>query len=86
MTKNRATTAKGRSYEEIGEYWDKHDVGEVLDRTEPVELEVDIRSEKRYYHLDRELSERVNAIAQSRGVSPEALINSWIREKVQGDH
>jgi len=86
MTKNRATTSKGRSYEEIAEYWDKHDVGEVWDRTELVELKVDIRSEKHYYRLDRELSECVNEIAQSRGVSAEALINLWIREKVLGYH
>ena len=82
MSRNRASISKGQSYEEIGEYWDEHDVNEVWDRTKPAEIEVDIRSQKRYYSLERGLSERVNEIAKARGVSPETLVNLWIQEKV----
>lgn len=82
MSKNRASISKGRSYLEIGDYWSEHDLGEVYDQTKPVEIDVDIRSQKHYYSLERSLSERVSAIAKTRGVSPETLINLWIGEKV----
>jgi len=48
MSKNRKSISQGRSYQEIGEYWDKHDLAEVWGQTEPVEVEVAIRTEKRY--------------------------------------
>ncbi len=82
MSRNRASISNGQSYQEIGEYWDEHDAGEVWGLTTPAELEVEIRSQRRYYSLERGLSERVNEIAKARGVSPETLINLWIQEKV----
>ena len=82
MNRNRASISKGRSYAEIGEYWDSHDLAEVFDQTKPVEIEVEIRSQKHYYSLERRLSDQVTAIAKTRGVSPETLVNLWIREKV----
>jgi len=82
MSSDRASISKGRSYEEVGEYWDEHDASEVWDQGAPVEFEVDIKSQKRYYPLERGLSERVNEIARARGVSPETLVNLWIQERV----
>lgn len=82
MNRNRASISKGRSYAEIGEYWDSHDLAEVFDQTKPVEIEVEIRSQKHYYSLERRLSDQGTAIAKTRGVSPETLVNLWIREKV----
>ena len=32
------------SYAEIGQYWDEHDLGEVWDRTEPADFEVELKS------------------------------------------
>jgi len=46
MNKNRGSISEGRSYQEIGEYWDAHDLAEVWDQTEPVEVEVVVRTEK----------------------------------------
>jgi hypothetical protein len=82
MSVHKASTSQGRSYEEIGEYWDIHDASEAWDRGEPVEIEFDIKSERRYYPIEKSLSKRLNQIAAAQGVSAETLINLWLQEKV----
>jgi hypothetical protein len=81
MSGNKSFISKGRSYSEIGKYWDEHDLGEVWEETKPIEIEVAIRSEKHYYPIEKSLSERLNEIARAQGVSPETLINLWVQEK-----
>ncbi len=43
--KNKSSFSKVSSYQEIGEYWDAHDLGEIWDETEEVDFEVDLQSE-----------------------------------------
>lgn len=81
-SKNITSISKAASYEEIAEYWDTHDLTDVWDQTKPVEFEVDIQSEKRYYPLERDIAEEVNKIARVRGVAVETLLNLWIKEKI----
>lgn len=83
MNKNRSSISKARSYKEIGEFWDTHDLADYWDQTKPVEFEVDIQSEVTYYALDNALSRRVRAIARQRGVSSETLLNLWVQEKLE---
>lgn len=83
MSRNRSSLSKGSSYTEIGQYWDEHDLGEVWDRTEPADFEVDLKSVKHYYPVERALSDKVSQMAREQGVSPETLINLWIQEKVR---
>ena len=82
MSRNKTAVSNARSYTQIGEYWDEHDLDEAWDDTQPAEIEVDIESQKHYYPLERHLSERVNQLAKEQGLSPETLINLWVQEKV----
>jgi len=83
MSRSRSSISKARSYKEIGEFWDTHDLTEYWEQTQPVEFELDIQSEVTYYPLDVTLSARVLSIAKKRGVSPETLLNLWVQEKLQ---
>jgi len=83
MNKNRSSISKAQSYEEIGEFWDTHDLADYWDQTEPVEFEVDIQSEVIYYAVDSELSAKIRAIAKQRGISADTLLNLWVQEKLQ---
>lgn len=78
----KSSISEAQSYEEIGEFWDTHDITDFWDMTEPAEFEVDIQSETRYYALDRKLAEDVGHIAWQRGISVETLLNLWAYEKV----
>ncbi len=72
-----------QTHEEIGEYWDTHDLAEHWEETKPAEFEVDIQSEVIYFAVDRQLSEKIKAFARRRGVSPDTLLNLWVKEKLQ---
>lgn len=82
MSENKSSLSGARSYEEMGEYWDNHDVGEVWDQTRPVEFEVNIKSERHYFPIEKELSQRLTRAAEEQGVSAETLINLWVQEKL----
>jgi hypothetical protein len=83
MSKGRSTVSKAKSYKEMGDFWDTHDLSNFWDQTKKVEFEVDIKSEITYYSLDKKLSEQIQSIAQRRGVSADTLINLWVQEKLQ---
>lgn len=83
MRKNKSSISKAGSYREIGEYWDSHDLSKVWDKTRKVKFDVDIESETTYYPLERNLSEKVQALAKKQGVSSDTLINLWIQQKLQ---
>ena len=80
MSEPKSSLSGARSYLEMGEYWDRHDVGEVWDRTTPAEFEIEIKSERRYYPVERTLSQKLTRVAEAQGVSPETLINLWLQE------
>jgi hypothetical protein len=82
MGKSKSSISKARSYQEIGAFWDTHDLSEYWDQTKPVEIEVDIQSETIYYPIEQKLSAQIARIAKRRGVSPETLLNLWLQEKV----
>lgn len=82
MEKNKTSISRAASYQEIGEFWDNHDLTDFWEKTEPVKFEVDIKSVRKYFPINRDLSEKVVQIAQKQGVSPETLLNLWIQEKV----
>jgi len=83
MSKGRSSLSKGKSYREISDFWDVHDLSDFWDKTKKVDFKADIESEATYYVLDKKLSEKIQAIAQKRGISADTLVNLWIQEKLQ---
>jgi hypothetical protein len=82
MSEGRSSISQARSYREIAEFWDTHDLADYWDQTEPVEFEVDVQFEATYYALERQLSYRLARVADERGVSAETLLNIWVQEKL----
>jgi hypothetical protein len=82
MGEHRASISGGRSYREIGEYWDSHSAGDLLDDSRRVEVEVDIKSKTHYYPIEQNLSRKIEHLAHERGVSAETLVNLWVQEKL----
>lgn len=77
----KTTVSSASTYQEIGEFWDKHDATEFGGQTE-TEFEVNIQSTRRYYPLDNKLSLTIKKIAEKHGVSGETLLNLWVQEKI----
>ncbi len=83
MKKGSTALSRAKSYKEIGEFWDNHDLSEFWASTKAAKFDVDIESEITYYALDKKLSEKIKRIAHERGVSPDTLLNLWVQEKLQ---
>ena len=81
--KNRSSISKAQSHEEIGEFWDTHDLADSWDETKAAEFEVELESELTYYAVDNRLSAEIQTFAKQRGVSPDTLLNLWLQEKLQ---
>ena len=82
MKKNKSSLSKAKSYQEIGAFWDTHDLSEYWDKTKEVKFGVEINSEITYYAIERTLSKEVQEIAIKKGVSADTLINLWLQEKL----
>jgi hypothetical protein len=82
MRKGKSSLSGARSYREMGEFWDTHDLAEFWDRTQPAEFTVNIQSEVTYYPVDAELARRLTEVARRRGVSAETLLNLWVQERL----
>ena len=83
MSQNKTSISKKSSYQEIGEFWNTHDLSEFWDQIKPAKFEVDIQTQRIYYPLDSELSAYILKLARKRRISPETLINLWISEKIR---
>lgn len=82
MSEDKSSVSGATSYQEMGEYWDGHDLADVWDQTEPVEIELDLESDRRYYPIELTMAKKISELAKRQGVSAETLLNLWVKEKL----
>jgi hypothetical protein len=82
MTEDKSAISQAKTYQEIGEFWDTHDLSDVWEQTEPAAFEVGTLSETTYYPVEKALSARLRNAAAERGVSAETLLNLWLMERI----
>ena len=82
MDENKSSISEAQSYQEIGEFWDTHDVTDYWEQTKPVEFEVNLESDVRLVALEPTLATKINKVAWEKGISLETLLNLWVREKL----
>ncbi|MEZ4656339.1 MAG: CopG family antitoxin [Caldilineaceae bacterium] len=68
--------------EDIADFWDAHSTADYEDVTHEVHFDVLLGLQHKPITLLPELSSRLAAAAQGRGVSVETLVNAWLTEKV----
>ena len=83
MKRNRSSISKARSYAEIGEYWDTHDLSDVWGKTRKVKFDVVAEPEATYYPIEKDLSEKIQSVARKQGVSSDTLVNLWLAQKIK---
>ena len=82
MGANKTPVSGASSYREVGEFWDQHDLSEHWNQTHPAQMEVDVQSSIIYFAVEKALAERLRTVAENSGVSPETLLNQWVKEHV----
>ncbi len=70
------------SYDEIVDYFDTHDIGEYWEKMPEVHFDIDIKRRIHLVAIKEKLITGLKEIAESRHVSTEVLINSWLEEKL----
>ena len=71
------------TYEELSEFWDTNSLANYWEQTEHVEFELNPDARRRYLvALDPQLLQRVQKLAQSRGLSTESLVNLLLEQRI----
>ncbi|MCP4696913.1 MAG: hypothetical protein GY862_08705 [Gammaproteobacteria bacterium] len=71
-----------RDIEAAAAFWDTHSLADYEDLQKDVEFEVELKSEKNYFAIEKELSYNIDKLAHLEGVLPETLVNLWLKEKI----
>lgn len=83
MNEGSNSLSGAHSYQELGEFWDAHDLAEHWDQTQPAEFEFLGGANIIYYPVEAGLSAKLLSIARQRGVPARDLLNRWLEEKVE---
>jgi hypothetical protein len=70
------------SIEEAAEFWEKHDLSEYWDETREVEFDIKVPPAPRYIPLEQDTAEVISKIARKKHISPETLVNLWLKERL----
>ena len=71
-----------KSLDELVEFFETQDMGEVWEQLPAAHFDVDIKSRTHLVAIEEELAGELTKIARSQRTSSESLINAWLREKV----
>ena len=82
-SKLQAMPAEFKSIEEAAEFWDTHSLADYEDLQTDVEFEVELKSAKNYFSVEKKLSDTIGNLARIKGILPETLVNLWLKEKLQ---
>jgi hypothetical protein len=83
MKKSKSSISKARSYAEIGEFWDEHDLSDFWKKTRRVKFDVVLEPEATYYPIAKDLADKIQSEARKQGVSSDALVNLWLQQKIK---
>jgi len=71
------------SIEELVEFFDTNDLGDYLGQMPEAHFDIDIRKRRHTFAIDEEVANKLTELAKSKGIPSEALINLWLKEKVE---
>ena len=83
MRKSKSSISKARSYAEIGEFWDKHDLSDYWSKARKVKFDVVLEPEATYYPVQKDLSEKIQSEAKKQGIPSDTLVNLWLEQKMK---
>jgi CopG antitoxin of type II toxin-antitoxin system len=81
MAKNKLPEFE--SIEALTDFFDSNDMGDYWQAMPEVEFEIKIAKKIRLVAIEETLADRVAKVARDKHISPEMLIQSWLREKLE---
>ena len=80
MEKNKGL--RFETYEEAAEWFDTHDMSDFEGQMRPVAFHFDLRKNRDWVELDREIAKNVRRLAREKNVPTRRLVNKWLRERL----
>jgi hypothetical protein len=80
--KRKTSISKAGNIKEISEFWDTHSLADHWDETREASFEIRA-THRRRVTIDPDLYSQLATAAQTRGVSPETLVNLWLAEHLK---
>lgn len=68
-------------FAEAIEHFETHDISEELANSPEVHFEINLPPRDPHFAIEKALAAKLRKTARQRGVSAEALLNEWVREK-----
>jgi hypothetical protein len=66
---------------EASNFWDEHSFLDYDDVAE-VNFDINLKEEKHYFAIEKDLAKQIRQAANQRGISAEALVNLWLKSKL----
>ena len=80
--KKRDKIPEFNNLKEMADFWDNHDFTDFEDEFEEAPgIKFDIK-DRRYLPISLEMYEKMESIAQKKGISVERLMRTWVEEKL----
>ncbi len=67
----------------LKKFFDTHDMGDYFDAMPEVKFEIDIKRKTHLFSIDVSIADKLTAIAESKKIPSESLVNKWLKEKIQ---
>jgi hypothetical protein len=74
---------KFRTYEEAADWFDKHDMADYENQMQPVDFHFDLRKNRDWVELDREIAKNVRELAREQKVPTRRLVNELLKERLE---
>ena len=72
-----------KAYEEAAEWFDTHDMLDYEDKLRPVDFHFDLRKNREWVELEREIAKSVRKLAKKHNIPTRKLVNELLRERLE---
>jgi len=86
MTKRKSRIPKFKTIEEEAKFWDTHSLSDYWDEFKDVDIVFDLQKPKQetlILRLQKEVKNKLEKVAKSKGLSVSSLARIWLMEKLQ---
>jgi len=71
------------TYEEAAEWFDTHDMANYEDKLMPVDFHFDLRKNREWVELEREIAKSVRKLAKKQNIPTRKLVNELLRDRLE---
>jgi hypothetical protein len=72
-----------KNYEEAAKWFDTHDMSDYEEQMRPVGFRFDLRKNRDWVELDRNIAKDVRKLAKEQNVPTRRLVNEWLKERLR---